>query len=242
MTAATVCQPADTAVIDVLAIGGERVPLIRIDGATTDPQALVDFACNAVAFAPVADNLYPGWRAPMPLDYVRAMVARLDPLVRRVYGIGQARLVRAECFFSIVATPAAALVPLQTVPHIDTSDPLHFATVHYLCPAHFGGTGFFRQLSTGFETISPDREAAWDRARDAALATHRSRGYPSERTADHVRVAAVPAAFDRLILYRSNALHAGIIDPSVDHPADPRTGRLTATMFIAYRRATAPPA
>lgn len=241
MTAATVCQPADTAVIDVLAIGAERAPLIRIDGATTDPQGLVDFACDAVAFAPVTDNLYPGWRAPMPLDYVRAMVARLDPLIRRVYGLDRVRLARAECFFSIVTTPAADLVPLQTVPHIDTSDPLHFATVHYLCPAHFGGTGFFRQRSTGFETISPDREAAWDHARDAVLATHRNQGYPSPHTADHVRVAAVAAAFDRLILYRSNMLHAGIIDPSVDHPADPRAGRLTATMFVAYRPEIAPP-
>ena len=235
MTAAPDCRPADGAIIDIVPIGAERAPLIRIDGATTDPQALVDFACNAVAFAPVAGNLYPGLRAPMPLDYVRAMATRLDPLVRRVYALGDARLVRAECFFSIVATPAAQLVPLQTVPHIDTSDPLHFATVHYLCPPHFGGTAFFRQLSTGYEAITPDREAAWDRARDAALAVHRPTTYPSAGTPDHVRVAAIPAAFDRLILYRSNSLHAGIIDPDVAHPADPRPGRLTATMFLAYR-------
>lgn len=242
MTAATLCLPADSAVVDVLAVGAEQAPLIRIDGATTDPHALVDFACSAVSFAPVADNLYPGWRAPMPLDYVRAMVVRLDPLIRRVYALDQVRLARAECFFSIVATPAADLVPLQTVPHIDTSDPLHFATVHYLCSEHFGGTGFFRQLSTGFETISPDREAVWDCARDAALARHRGPAYPSADTIDHVQIAAVPAAFDRLILYRSNALHSGVIDPAVAHPADPRTGRLTATMFIAYRRAPASPA
>lgn len=241
MTTATLCQPADTAVIDVLAIGAERAPLIRIDGATTDPGVLVDFACNAVTFAPVADNLYPGVRAPMPLAYVRAMVLRLDPLIRRVYALEQVRLARAECFFSIVATPPADLVPLQTVPHIDTSDPLHFATVHFLCPASFGGTGFFRQLSTGFETISPDREAVWDRARDAMLATHRGHGYPSSDSIDHVQIAAVPAAFDRLILYRSNALHSGIIDPAIEHPADPCTGRLTATMFVAYRRDPRPP-
>lgn len=235
MTAAALCQPADTAIIDVLPIGMERTPLVRIDGATTDPQALVDFAFDAVTFAPVSDNLYPGWRAPMPLDYVRAMALRLDPLVRRVFALEQVRLARAECFFSVVATPPVDLVPFQTVPHIDTSDPLHFATVHYLCPAHFGGTGFFRQLSTGFETISPDREEAWGHARDAALATHRGPAYPSSATTDHVQVATVASAFDRLILYRSNALHSGIIDPAIDHRADPRVGRLTATMFIAYR-------
>lgn len=235
MTQPPDCRPADTATIDIMAVGAERLPLIHIDGATTDPQALVDFACNAVAFAPVTDNLYPGLRAPMPLAYVRSMVARLDPLVRRVYGLSQLRLARAECFFSIVATPAADLVPLQMAPHIDTSDPLHFATVHYLCSPHFGGTGFYQQLSTGFETISPDREAAWDSARDAMLSRRNCAGYPSQETPDHQQVAAIPAAFDRLILYRSNALHAGIIDPGIDHPADPRTGRLTATMFIAYR-------
>ncbi|MEG3181179.1 DUF6445 family protein [Sphingomonas sp. LT1P40] len=241
MTTAPGCRPAETATIDVMAIGAERSPLIRIDGATSDPRALVDFACKAVSFAPVADNLYPGLRAPMPLDYVRSMVARLDPLIRRVYELDQVRLARAECFFSVVTKPASDLVPLQTVPHIDTSDPLHFATVHYLCSTRFGGTAFFRQLSTGYEMISPDREANWDRARDGALLTHRSAAYPSADTADHVRVAAIPAAFDRLIVYRSNALHAGIIDPTVDHPADPRAGRLTATMFIAYRRNTTRP-
>jgi len=235
MNAAPDCRPADTAVIDILAIGTERAPLIRIDGATTDPQALVAFAADAVAFAPVTGNLYPGLRAPMPLAYVRSMVARLDPLIRRVHRLGPVRLIRAECFFSIVTTPAAELVPLQTVPHIDTSDPLHFATVHYLCPPHFGGTAFFRQLSTGFETISPTREAAWDHARDAAMPAPGSPAYPSPDTPGHVRVAAIPAVFDRLILYRSNALHAGIIDPAIDHPCDPRAGRLTATMFIAYR-------
>jgi hypothetical protein len=230
------CQPADTATIDVMAIGAERAPMIRIDGATTDPQALVDFACDAVGFAPVTDNLYPGLRAPMPLAYVRSMALRLDPLIRRIYALGPVRLVRAECFFSIVTTPPTDLVPLQTVPHIDTSDPLHFATVHYLCPPSFGGTAFYRQVSTGFETITPEREAAWDRVRDAALAAHPGPAYPSPDTPGHVRVAAIPAMFDRLILYRSNALHAGIIDPAIDHPADPRSGRLTATMFIAYRR------
>ena len=239
MTAAPDCRPADTANIDVVAIGEERSPLIRIEGATTNAGALVDFACNSVPFAPVTDNLYPGLRAPMPLEYVRAMVARLDPLIRRVYRLDQVRLARAECFFSIVTTPAADLVQLQTVPHIDTSDPLHFASVHYLCSPHFGGTGFFRQLSTGFETISPDREAEWGRARDAMLASSRDTAYPSTDTPDHIRVSAIPAAFDRLILYRSNALHAGVIDPAVDHAADPRTGRLTATMFIAYRRTAA---
>lgn len=235
MTTAPDCRPADTAIIDIVPIGAERVSLIQIDGATTDPQALVDFACDSVTFAAVADNLYPGLRAPMPLDYVRSMVTRLDPLIRRVHGLKTVRLARAECFFSIVTTPAADLVPLQTVPHIDTSDPLHFATVHYLGPPHFGGTAFFRQQSTGYETISPDREAGWDRARDAVLSGHSGSAYPSPETADHVRVAAIPAAFDRLILYRSNALHAGIIDPAIVHPADPRSGRLTATMFIAYR-------
>ena len=242
MTNAPACRPADTATIDVQAIGIEQAPLICIDGATTDPQALVDFACDSVTFAPVGGNLYPGLRAPMPLDYVRSVVARLDPLIRRVHGLGAVRLARAECFFSIVTTPAGDLVPLQTVPHIDTSDPLHFATVHYLCPPGFGGTAFFRQLSTGYEAISPDREVAWDRARDAMLAAHGELAYPSPDTPDHVRTAAISAAFDRLILYRSNMLHAGVIDPGVDHPADPRTGRLTATMFIAYRRDPAMPA
>ena len=236
MTPLPDCRPADDASIDVLAIGIEQSPLIRIDRATTRPEELIRYAADAGGFTRVTGNLYPGWRAPMPLDFVRAMVERLDPLIRRTYVLVDVRLADAECFFSIVTDPADQLKPFQTVPHIDTTDPLHFATVHYLCAEDFGGTAFFRQDATGFEGITDDRDAAWGAARDLLLAGG-AVAYPSPATPGYTRIAAVPVAFNRLILYRSNLLHSGIIDPARDHPADPRHGRLTATMFIRYRRA-----
>lgn len=235
MIALPECQPADDARIAILHIGDERSPVIRIDGATTRPGELVRYACEAGGFALVDDSLYPGWRAPMPLDFVRAMVMRLDPLIRRTFALGDERLAGAECFFSMVTTPAAELKPFQTVPHIDTTDPLHFATVHYLCAEDFGGTAFFRQDETGFESITPEREGLWGAARDRQLAGGAPLAYPSPATAGYTRIAVCATAFDRLVLYRSNALHSGVISSEREHVPDPRKGRLTATTFIRYR-------
>jgi len=228
------CRPADGAIIDILNIGTERSPVILLDGATTRPDELVRYASASGSFETVTDNLYPGLRAPMPLDFVKALVTRLDPLIRRVYALGNLRLRSAECYYSLVSTPADRLKPFQTVPHIDTSNPNHFATVHYLCAEQFGGTAFFRQNATGFETISPHRENAWSVARDTVLAQGEAPAYPSPATPGYTRIAEIPAVFDRLTVYRSNALHAGIIDPALSHSSDPLRGRLTATMFIGY--------
>ena len=234
MTVQPDCQPADAAGIEIVGIGAIRWPLIIIDGSTTRPQELVRYACQAGAFEEVSGNLYPGLRAPMPLSFVRAMAQRLDPLIREVYELGAARLGRVECFFSIVTTQPEHLLPYQTIPHIDTTDPLHFATVHYLCDAGFGGTAFFRQDDTALERISSDEDRAWAAARDVCLGGAIGSSYPSAQTPGYTQNGQALAAFDRLIVYPSNALHAGIIHPTIEHSPDPQRGRLTATMFIGY--------
>lgn len=235
---ADVAAPAGNPGIHVEPVGRERVPVIRLSAVTDDPQRLIGFARDAVAFAPVAGNLYPGVRAPMPLDFVERLVRRVDPLLRDIYGIASARLAHAECFFSIVSTPPPALVPLQMLPHIDTVDPLHFASVHYLCDEAFGGTAFYRQRATGFETISPEREALWQAHHDATVESLADRAaYPSPNSPGYEQVALFPARFDSMILYPSNALHAGDIRPDVEHRPDAARGRLTATMFLSYRPA-----
>lgn len=215
--------------------GMEQLPIVRIDNLLTQPQRLVDYAAQHGVFEEVAGNYYPGVRSAMPLDYVEGLVRALDPLIRSAFAPGSVRLARAECFFSIVTTPPKALSPAQTAPHIDTSDPLQFAAVHYLCGQGFGGTSFYRQQVTGFEQVTPDRVQAWDAARIAKLSGERAPGYMPRGDADYEEVAHCPAAFDRLLLYRSNQLHSGIIPAGMPLDPDPRRGRLTATLFIAYR-------
>lgn len=223
---------------NIMLVGQEQTPVIRIDNVLRDPAVLVNYAEHEAEFKAVAGNLYPGVRAAMPLDYVEGAVRALDPLIRRTFDIGSAKLANAECFFSIVTTPPGALQPFQKIPHIDTSDPLHFAVVHFLCEGPFGGTGFYRQAATGFETITPAREPLWASARDEALKhLPRDAGYIDKRSSDYQQIAGVDAMFDRLILYPSNLLHSGVIPNHMPLSADPRIGRLTANFFIGYRSA-----
>ena len=231
-------DPSPDAALSVMLVGQEQSPIIRIDKVLRDPAALVRYAEQEAKFEAVAGNLYPGVRAAMPLDYVEGAVRTLDPLIRQSYDVGAAKLANAECFFSIVTTPPEALLPFQKIPHIDTSDPLHFAVVHFLCKGPFGGTGFYRQAATGFEEITPAREPLWASARDEALMhLPDDAGYIDQRSSDYQQIAGVDAMFDRLILYPSNLLHSGVIPNHMPLSADPRIGRLTANFFIGYRSA-----
>jgi len=219
----------------VMRTGAEHLPIVRIDQLLAQPERLVDYAAQHGGFETVGDNYYPGVRAAMPLDYVEGLVRALDPLIRSAFNPGAVRLARAECFFSIVTTEPSALAPAQTAPHIDTPDPLQFAAVHFLCGAQFGGTSLFRQNATGYEQVTPDRVAHWNAERIAALSTDRASAYMPRGDADYTEIAHCPAAFDRLLLYRSNQLHSGIIPADMPLDPEPRRGRLTATLFIGYR-------
>lgn len=214
--------------------GAEQLPIVRIDGLLAEPGRIVDHAAQHGVFESVAGNYYPGVRAAAPPDYVEGLVHALDPLIRSAFTPGAVHLVRAECFFSIVTTPPSALAPEQTTPHIDTSDPLQFAAVHYLCGEAFGGTSFYRQNATGYEHVTPERAAAWNAARVAALGGERTPGYMPRGDADYAEIAHCPAAFNRLLLYRSNQLHSGIIPDVTLLDPDPCRGRLTTTLFVAY--------
>jgi hypothetical protein len=228
--------PSGDAVIHVARVGAEQCPVVMIDGALRDPEALRAFAIRDATFAPVEDNLYPGVRAPIPLDYARAMTHVLDPLIRRAWALDGAVAGKAECFFSIVTTPPQDLVPFQRVPHIDTTSPLQFAVLHFLCGPECGGTALYRQRATGFETITAEREPAWARARDAALARASGRPcYVADDDPDYEEIALMPAQYNRLLVYRSNQLHSGRIPVGMPFTPDPAHGRLTANLFIGYR-------
>ncbi|MDG2534073.1 DUF6445 family protein [Sphingomonas sp. HITSZ_GF] len=216
-------------------LGREGEPLLCLDGLMRDAAALVDYAATQAAFAPVHGPAggYPGIRAPAPLDYVEAVVRALDPVVRDAFGLGAVRLGRAECNFSLVTLPPGDLVAAQRVPHIDTSDPLHFAFLHYLCGPEQGGTAFYRHRATGFEAITPEREAHYQAVR--ATEPPPAPGYIRGDTPEFEQIAAADAAFDRLLVYRSRQLHSGLVAGA--GAPDPRTGRLTANIFLSYRPA-----
>jgi hypothetical protein len=214
-------------------MGREGAPLLRIDGLMRDPAALVDYAATRTHFAPAYGPAggYPGIRAAAPLDYVEAVVRALDPVLRDAFALGAVRLGRAECNFSLVTLASDALVSSQRVPHIDTTDPLQFAFLHYLCGPEQGGTDFYRHRATGYEAITPDRLRAYESVR--AAEPDPAPGYIVGDTPQFERIGGIDAAFDRLLVYRSRQLHSGRV-PGELNP-NPRRGRLTANIFLTYR-------
>lgn len=224
---------ADRPRTTVRRIGQQGEPLLAIDGMLARPAALVEAAAASdfqPAYGPAGG--YPGLRAPAPLDYVGGLVRALVPTIVAAFALDPAaRARRAECNFSLVTLPPDRLVPAQRAPHVDTVDPHQFAILHYLCPPAFGGTAFFRHRATGFETLTPERLPAYDAARAGEAA---GTGYAGDDAAFQ-RIDAVEAAFDRVVVYRSRLLHSGVISDPALLTDDPRTGRLTANIFLTLR-------
>lgn len=219
-------------------VGREQEPVLVLDRVLSKPDELVEYAAREVSFQGEENiALYPGVRAPAPLDYVETLARAVSPLITTIFGIEGAALVRAECSFSIVTTPPQLLSPGQRVPHIDTSYPLQFALLHYLCDPRHGGTAFYRQRATGFELITPEREADFHAAQKAELALlEEERGeYITGPTAAYEQTAVFEAQFNRMLVYRSCAIHSGMIGQDGWSSADPRKGRLTANIFLSYR-------
>ncbi len=217
-------------------VGAEREPVLQVDEVLRAPQALVDFATAEGQFAAVYGPAggYPGLRTDAPLNYVEAVVRALDPVIRQAFALDGVKLGRAECSLSLLTLSSDDLVASQRVPHIDTTNALQFAFLHYLCPAELGGTAFYRHRRTGFEALTPERLERYQAARAEEETREDEPGYITGDTEHFEQIAAVDAAPNRLIVYRSRLLHSGRIPCGAPLSADPRHGRLTANTFLTY--------
>lgn len=206
--------------------------MLATDAALERPDDLVALAADA-AFSPAYSSAggYPGLRAALPEAYIRAMVEALAGPLSDVFALGRIRPVKAEGAFSIVTLPVAALAAPQRAPHVDSVDPLQFAILHYLCDERFGGTSFYRHRATGFETLDQSRLPTYRTSRSAE---GEAPGYVGDGAPWFERTTTVAAGFNRLVAYRSCVLHSGHVpSPELLSP-DPRTGRLTANVFVTF--------
>ncbi|MDP1026707.1 DUF6445 family protein [Sphingomonas sp. KR1UV-12] len=212
-------------------VGHEREPVVVIDGFAPDPARLIAEACAAPLAALGA--YYPGVRAPVDRAYLAEVGPVLAAAARQVFGFTH-RLAFDRALFSLTVTPPAALTLAQRLPHIDDVAPGKLAVVHYLGEQDWGGTRFFRQRRTGFETVGPDRHRAYLDALATDLRQHGEPvpGYIDGPTPLFAPIAQVTARPNRAVLYRSNLLHCAAIDNAVALPADPATGRLTVASFL----------
>jgi hypothetical protein len=221
-----------TAKVDL--IGLEKEPVIIIDNFLKNPEALVEYAAaNRGGFIRDA-SFYPGIRMPCPAEYMKTVYSHLSRLISEVFQLPQSRIDGVTSFFSIATLPGEKLNFLQRIPHFDIPHKTGIATIHFLCSNKFGGTSFYRHRQTGYEFVDKSRVEPYSGVLHAEI---RSRGLPGPAyingdTALFQRIASYPAAFNRILVYRSSSLHSGDIVSDYPGDPDPRTGRLSITSFI----------
>lgn len=212
-------------------MGRSAEPLVVIDGFAADPNALRAAAAKAT-FGP-AGHHYPGIRAPLPANYLRDQLSIIQAAVAQAFGRRRTAEV-VDASFSIVTTPPAELTIQQCLPHCDAFGAERFALVHYLSEGG-DGTAFYRHRSTGFESIDQARAPIFFGQLDAEL---RHGGVPPARyiagdTPLFEQTLAVPALYNRALIYRSWMLHSGAIGQDALLSVDPVAGRLTVTAFFS---------
>ena len=219
------------AAIRVDAIGVERQPVIVIDDVLAAP-AMWRAAARAARYQPIGPY-YPGIRSPVPPDAAGALRTGLAPLIARVFGLEPVPAL-LDCFFSIVTTPPERLQPIQRLPHVDGLEPARLAVLIYLSGAEQGGTAFYRQRATGFETIDAARFPAFEAALQAGVKQHGvpPAAYIAGDTPLYEQIAAYEAQPNRALIYRSHLLHCAAIPPGLPLPADPARGRLSINAFL----------
>lgn len=212
-------------------IGEEQRPLLIADGALVDPQHVRSIAARH-KFTPIGP-FYPGVRAAVPEKIAMDLVAPImDALVAGFSLPGPARF--RECFLSIVTTSPQRLQPIQRLPHFDGLEEGRIAVLVYLDPKESGGTAFYRQRATGFETVDASRYDRYRTSLEAEVARH---GVPPSEyigadTPLFSRIHGVEGVFNRIVAYRSNSLHCAALRKDFTPVADPIDGRLTLNLFL----------
>jgi Family of unknown function (DUF6445) len=219
-------------------IGHERQPVIVIDDFAPDFAALRAEA-EAAAYLPMKGH-YPGVRAPVAAETAHKFLAPVQELISSTFGLaGPATLI--ESLYSIVTTPPERLTPIQRLPHFDGFEAGRIAMVHFLSDGDQGGTAFYRHRATGFETIGAERHRPYDAAlhRDVAAHGMPAPAYIAGDTPIFEQISRFSALPNRVLIYRSRALHCADLPLGIPLSPDPRVGRLTVNTFLIGRMTSA---
>ena len=222
--------------VETIRIGREQNPIIIVDDVLAKPNALVDFAAAEAAFRQPG-NYYPGLRGePLPKPYVAALLRAFNPLIGETFGAPVDGSLQANFYFGLATVPPTELTMLQRLPHFDTTNLNQIAVLHYLCDTLHGGTIFVRHRETGFESIDEARKARYFELlkHDIDANGPPPAQYVSSKDRLFEQTACFEAKFNRMLIYRSRMLHSGNVNPASNLSSDPRRGRLTANLFLAY--------
>lgn len=229
MSSPLALSDADSA--QVRHFGNERQPLLTVEDALPDPDAVVAIAARH-SFKPIGP-FYPGIRAAVSEAIsMRLVDGLLDTLAQAFELRRRPRFL--ECYLSVVTAAPGELAPIQRLPHFDGTEPERLAVLLYLDRAERGGTAFYRQRSTGFESIDAARFDHYKRELEAGIEREGlpDAAYIAGDTPLFEQVHRVEGRFNRLIAYRGNTLHCADLGSGFVPVADPSQGRLTLNLFL----------
>jgi hypothetical protein len=220
--------------VELAHIGRRGVKVTLIDNVLRDPLRVAALGF-AETYTADRGNLYPGLRAAMPESFSTEFRTWLTPILRRngVLGSNQA-IQRDASFFAFVSTPSRDLLPLQCIPHFDSTDPHLFAAVIYLCDTRFGGTAFYRHRRTGYEEITQENVHNYRVALDSDMRTHGAprKEYINGDTVLFETLFTSELKFNSAIVYPGRALHAAKIPTPFESPKNKNDWRLTVTALL----------
>ncbi len=215
-------------------IGRRQSTVTRIDNVLHDPERIAALGF-AQTYVEDRSNLYPGMRAATPPSFSTAFRTGLQPLLRR-HGVvaSHQALCRDSSFFSVVTTASQDLLPIQRIPHYDSTDPGLLAAVIYLCAAPFSGTSFYRHRRTGTEEITAANRLNYQLALDHDMRVHGPprREYMNGDSLLFEVIHSNELRFNSAIVYSSRILHAADIDRQFVPPRDHSEWRLTITSLV----------
>jgi hypothetical protein len=215
----------------LLRIGRDQTPVVTIDAFCGDCAPVIALAEELAPFPPAA-NHYPGLRRVIgahepAMAYAERLLEAAAPFIAGAYDIDSFDLIEAS--FSLVTAPAQTLTPVQRSPHFDSTDPRHFAVMHYL--RETAGTAFYRHRATGIECVTEANLARYLTAARAEV-WRTDPAYIAGSNKLYELIGGVTGHADRLVIYPGNLLHSGVIARETQLSTDPRKGRLTANLFI----------
>lgn len=208
--------------VELVRIGRRGIKVCVIDNVLHDADDVAALGL-AQSYAKDPGNLYPGLRAAMPESFSSPFRGWLTPILQRNGVLESNRaIVRAASFFSVVATASTDLLPIQCIPHYDSTDQDLFAAVIYLCGPEFDGTAFYRHRRTGYEEITEQNASNYQLAlnNDMRLYGAPQQGYINADSLLFETVFSNELKFNRALVYPARVLHAAKIEPQFNPPKD----------------------
>jgi hypothetical protein len=223
--------------VELRKIGECATPVVVIDEFSGVVAELIEIAAGLAPFPYHRENYYPGLRRIITEAdsaanaYVERALNDATQFIAGAYDVDGFDLLEAS--FSMVVADPSELMPAQRAPHFDTTDPEHYALLHYLNVPADSGTAFYRHRATGVERLTDENIGVFvPMARKEAATLAADSGYIVGDNEHFEQIEAIEAVPDRLIIYPGSLLHSGIISPGMNRSHDPRQGRLTANFFV----------